>query len=290
MSGFLNTLGQKLAERWLTLLVLPGALYLATAITAHILGDTHALDHHYLTRQITVWAKTPTITTVSGQIILLAAVLAGAAAAGLAAQALGRIAEHLALAANWRSWPHPVRQLAQWRVDKRRNHWDTARTKYERLREEAAQALALQGTRLDRTERDTAYRAVTRIAETRPDRPTWSGDRLHTVSLRLREDLGLDLARTWPSLWLTMPDPARTEITNARADLTRATTLAGWALLYAPLTGWWWPAILITAILVATARYRTRAAADTYAQLVEAATRLHAPALVQQSAPPQPGP
>jgi len=276
VGGFLNTLGQKLAERWLTLLVLPGALYLATAVAAHTLGYSHALDNRLLIHQISAWAKTPTVTSASGQIILLAAVLAGAAGAGLVAQTLGRAAEYLVLAADWRSWLWPLRRFAQWRVDKRGLRWDIAHTKYQALRDQAALTLASQGIHVDHSERDTAYRALVRIAEIRPDRPTWSGDRLNTVSLRLQEELTLDLARIWPSLWLTLPDAARIEVTNARADLTRATSLTGWALLYAPLTLSWWPSGLITATLACAAWYRTRTAADTYAQLIDAAARQYA--------------
>lgn len=59
MGGFLGALGQKLAERWLTLLALPGALFLATAATARILGQAHALDGQRLTDWITRAARGP---------------------------------------------------------------------------------------------------------------------------------------------------------------------------------------------------------------------------------------
>lgn len=279
MGGFLTAFSQKLAERWLTLLALPGALYLAVATAARLLGQFHALSLGYLARQLSVLAKAPGLAIIGGQIILLATVLAGAAAVGLAAQVLGQAAERLVLGADWLEWPWPLRGLAQWRVTARRARWDAREAAYQRLRHDDARHLADYGDRPDPAARHAAYRALNQIAETRPQRPTWSGERIHMVTLRLRGDLGIDVARIWPALWLTLPEATRTEITAARADLTRATTLIGWGFLYAPLSVWWWPAVLITAILAVTARQRTRTASESYAELVEAAVRLNLPEL-----------
>lgn len=69
---------------------------------------------------------------------------------------------------------------------------------------------------------------------------------------------------------------------DARAALTRGTTLAAWSVLYAPLTLWWWPAAVVTATLALTARHRVRVAADSYALLLEAAARLHARTLAAE--------
>ncbi|WP_326770755.1 hypothetical protein OG978_44460 (plasmid) [Streptomyces sp. NBC_01591] len=44
MGGLLSELGKKLAERWFSLLVLPGALYLAVLAVAQTLGHTHPFD------------------------------------------------------------------------------------------------------------------------------------------------------------------------------------------------------------------------------------------------------
>ncbi|MBT2423797.1 hypothetical protein J7F01_15260 [Streptomyces sp. ISL-22] len=79
-----------------------------------------------------------------------------------------------------------------------------------------------------------------------------------------------------------MADPPRH---RPRRDRSRPSkphprhALTAWALLYLPLTVWWWPAVLITAVLAVAGRQRTRAAADIYATLIEAAARLHARAL-----------
>lgn len=289
MGGALDELGKKLAERWLSLLVLPGALFLAVAIAARVLGHTRPFDIARLTRQITDWIKMPVVTTAAGQVVALAAVLAGAAAVGLAAQGLGSMVERLALAANWRAWLPPLRQLARCRVDSRKTRWSTAHDNYHQHYELAHQVRSI-GGRLDSSERHKAYRARARIALELPDRPTWSGDRIHASAARLERDHYLHLATVWPYLWLILPEAARTQITSARQALTRATAMGSWALLYAVLTVWWWPAALLATILAVVSWYRTRAASDTYAQLLEATARIYARDLARQVGIDHPGP
>ncbi|MFF5969657.1 hypothetical protein ACFY64_39415 [Streptomyces collinus] len=275
MGGFLGELGKKLAERWLSLLVLPGALYLAVATAALTLGQSDALDVVLLADRIGGWAKAPAASTVGGQVVVLAAVLAGAALVGITAQALGSLVERVALAVGWRNWPAPFRWIADHRVCKRRQRWDSAHSAYQ-----AGVARARRthhgGASPDSAQWRAAHQTRSRIAPERPDRPTWSGDRVHATAVRLDRDHHLDLGTLWPHLWLHLPDGARAEITMARQDLTRATTLGGWAVLYAALTCWWWPAAPVAVTLLLTARYRIRSAVATDALLREAATRLHA--------------
>lgn len=274
MGGLLSELGRKIAERWLSLLVLPGVLYLAVAVAGRALGHRRALDVVFLGDRITSWAAHPAADTVGGQVVLLAAVLAGAAAVGLVVQALGAFAERLWLAADWREWPPPLARLAGRRVAAVRRTWDEHARAYHDARQEAARARAL-GRSVDPAAREAAYRDMARTALERPDRPTWSGNRLHAVAVRLERDHRLDIATVWPYLWLTVPEATRAEITTARQDLTRATALSAWALVYLPLLWWWWPAVLVSAALFAISRHRTRTATEVYATLLEATARLH---------------
>ncbi|MGW1761541.1 hypothetical protein [Streptomyces mirabilis] len=276
MGGFLSALGQKLAERWLTLLVLPGTLFLATATVAHIVGHAHALEYHRLTERITHWAQAPATSNVGGQVVLLGAVLAAAAAAGLAAQGLGTLVQLTVLAANWQTWPGPLRRCALALVTRRRARWTVAADRYLQQLDADARFLAVNRGRADPASRLAAYNAMQRIAAEEPARPTWSGDRVHSVSVRLERDHHLDLPVLWPHLWIILPESTRAEITTAEQALIRATTLGGWALMYTPLTVWWWPAAPLAAILALTARHRFRSAIDAYAQLLEAAVRIHA--------------
>ncbi|MDQ0989624.1 hypothetical protein [Streptomyces sp. V3I7] len=292
MGGLLSELGKKLAERWVSLLVLPGALYLAVAVAARALGHGHPFDPARLADRVAAWAGAPWARDVGGQVVVLLAVLGGSVVVGLAAQALGSLVERLWLAAGWPTWPVPLRTLARRRVAARRRRWEAAARRYRAHREEAGRARAL-GRAVDPAERWAAHAGMTRVSPERPARPTWCGDRVQAVAFRLERHYGLDLAVVWPSLWLILPDTPRAEINTARETLARATALFAWALLYLPLAVFWWPAALISAVLALTSRVRARAATETYALLLESAVRLHTADLagrlgVDHSGPPTP--
>ncbi|MEU0163275.1 hypothetical protein ABZ154_31900 [Streptomyces sp. NPDC006261] len=281
MGSLLSELGKKLAERWLSLLVLPGALYLAVAYVAHTLGHADALSLDSLMDRITVLAGSPTVRGIGGQAVLLAAILAGSAVVGLAAQTVGPLVERLHLAPDWHTWPGGLRRLAYRYTARRQQRWDRAATSWHHHREEAARALT-RGERLNPTARRSAHTAMVRVSLERPGRPTWSGDRIHTVAIRLDRDHHIDVAIIWPHVWLILPEENRAEITTARQAITRATTLAAWALLYLALTPWWWPAAVIATTLALTSWHRTRMACDTYATLLEAVIRLFASDLAER--------
>ncbi|MFD5099408.1 hypothetical protein [Streptomyces albidochromogenes] len=67
----------------------------------------------------------------------------------------------------------------------------------------------------------------------------------------------------------------------------RAVLAAGWRAWPRPF---WWPAAPVSAVLALTARFRLRAAVDAYAQLLEAAVRLHAVELAVQLGTEHAGP
>jgi hypothetical protein len=273
VGGFLAEFGKKLAERWLSLLVIPGLLYLGTLAAAHTLGHRHPFDIARITGQLDAWTTSPGSTTTSGLVVILLAALLAAAGAGVAAQALGSLTERVWLADRWQSWPPPLRHLAESRTRSRTKRWTTATETYQRQLD----TTAAQRARGTETEGDlgNAHRAVSRIAQEQPARPTWVGDRVHAVITRLDREYHLDLPTIWPNLWLAMPETTRTEIIAARQALTRAATLAGWGLLYLAVSALWWPGLLIAVATTGTAWRRARTAADTYALLIEAAARLH---------------
>jgi hypothetical protein len=271
VGGLFAELGKKLAERWLSLLVLPGALYLVVAFAAYTLGQAHPFATGRIVDRVTALTSLPGPGT---QVALLLVTLAGAAAVGLVAQALGSGIERVALAADWPGWPAPARRLADRALRRRQQRWDAAARAYEVRRDEAARTRA-RGGRADPAPRNEAWRQMARIAAERPGRPTALSDRIHAVATRLDRDLNVDLAVVWPYLWLTLPEVTRTEVTAARQALSRAAVLAAWAVLYLLLAVWWWPAAPVAAVVAAVSVVRLRPATEAYAVLLEAATRLH---------------
>ncbi|MFE1437450.1 hypothetical protein [Streptomyces sp. NPDC058739] len=280
MGGLWVELGKKLADRWVSLLVLPGLLYLGVAAAAHTLGQRHALDVARLIQEVTAAAAQPAVTGVGGQIVLVGAIMVAAAAAGLVAEAIGALVERLVLAVGWAAWPLGLPVLAGWRVRRRQERWDDAHRVHHEQR-----LLTLAPDPDDRPGPAVGRAALarrTRIALERPERPTWSGDRVQAVALRLDREFRLDLAVLWPYLESVLPEALGARITETRAALARATTLAGWAALYAPLSLWWWPAAPVTLVLAAAARHRTRNCVDAYARLLDVAARLHTADLATQ--------
>jgi len=120
-----------------------------------------------------------------------------------------------------------------------------------------------------------------RIALAPPRRPFWMGDRIAAADTRVHDKYRLDLASAWPRLWLVLPDPVRTEFGLSRAALTRDSCLAGWALAYAILGVWWWPALAIGCVCAVMARVRARTSVDLLAELVESAVDVHGRALAE---------
>ncbi|WDZ92542.1 hypothetical protein [Nocardiopsis sp. HUAS JQ3] len=284
-------LGRRLTERWVSTLALPGALYLAVATAAYALGWSGAWDVGHLAERVTGWAADPRVDTFGGQALVLAAVVAGSTAVGLVARGLGWLVERLWTAADWERWPPPLRGWTGRWVRSRRARWDRLRGEVERARggggeaersEEAGRAR--KGSGEVRQARGSggeeafakAYDRLAGISPERPERPTWCGDRIAAVRTRLARDHRADLAVLWPHLWLVLPEEERAEVTAAREDLALATGLTAWALLYLPLTVWWWPAALVAAAVAGIAWVRARSAVGNYATLVEAVVRLHA--------------
>ena len=109
-----------------------------------------------------------------------------------------------------------------------------------------------------------------------PARATWMADRLRSVSTRVWSWYRLDLEFAWPRLWLLLGEGEQESVRAERARLDVAVTLAGWAVLYAVLAIWCWPALVVGAALAVVAHRRARAAVDSLAHLIEACFDLHA--------------
>jgi hypothetical protein len=261
MTGFLAEVGQKLADRWVALVAVPGLLYLAAVTAAAALGQGHALSYPDLSRKIADWAISPALKSGGGTVLIVAVVLAGSVAAGLAATAGGKLIETL-----WTlSGDHPpAKWLAGWRRDR------SARQKA--IADSSTDAAAVR-------------RAITRadlICLVEPTCPTWIGDRLRACHVRIEASYGLDLAAVWPRLWLIAPDTVRAELGTARDALAAAARLTAWAAFYLLLGIWWWPAIPVAVITVLTGVTKGRFAAGNLADLIESAIDLYGNELATQ--------
>ncbi|MEW2812178.1 hypothetical protein AB0929_34635 [Streptomyces massasporeus] len=270
MNAFLGELGRKLAERWVTLLLLPGALYVAVVTAASVLGQGRALDLRGLSSWIDGLAAARGAGQVGIVVLVAAGALTAATGAGLCAAALG---EGVALL-----WAMEGRRgPGRWLAERRRQRWQRAYAEVVAARR--AVALSAVPPHGADPEARAALRAsldrCRRICPVPADRPTWIGDRLRAVDLRVHHAYRVDLEALWPRLWLALPDPARTELTDAYAAYRANARLTGWGLMYLLVALWWWPAALVAAVTLATAWFRARGAAESLADLVEGAVDLY---------------
>lgn len=248
MTGFLAGLGQKLAERWVALLVLPGLLFTGVATVAVVLGHGHWSDFGLLTRRLAgVGSQGSLVRTV----VLLVALLVASVGTGLVAQSLGKPVEYL-LVGRWPRW------LANRLTERRKAAWHLLDDEY-----------------TADTKRVELAVARNRVSLVPPASPTWLGDRLRAPSVRVRNEYGLDLAAAWSRLWLLLPDTTREPLTQSRRRFDDATAIGGWGVLYLLLGAVWWPSAVVAVCLALVAWRRARATGDVYAELVEAAVDVH---------------
>ncbi|WP_054812742.1 hypothetical protein [Nocardia arizonensis] len=282
MGVFFQELAKKLAERWVTLLLIPGALFLAVAGIGVESGQRHALDYIRTRDAITDLTASIARQYAGTQAVTVLAVLLAAAGVGLAVQALAGVTRAIWLG----SWPRPLALPRRWRVRRRRTRWLELvgeRRDLERAHPHGSRT-ADQQRRID-----AAAERVNNMAMAEPGRPTWMGDRVHALESVALHRYGVDLAFSWPRLWLTLSDPSRSEITSATAAFASAVATGTWALAYLALGVLWWPAALVAIVVGATGWVRARAAITNLTTLSEAALDLHGRALAIELGVAEPG-
>ncbi|WP_415949448.1 hypothetical protein [Streptomyces sp. KLOTTS4A1] len=276
MNPLLATLGSKLTERWLNLLVLPGALFLAATAVGTTLGHRHWHDGERLRSTLDELAARPALDRAGTAALLVAFVLLGATAASLAAQFLGGAIERyrLRFGRDPLSRALTARRIRRWRELDRR---------YEGALGAVSTAEGRPSVPPDvRARIEHLAEARDRVALRIPNRPTWYGDRVQAAAERVHLAYGVDLAALWPRLWLTLPEPAVRQIQAAHDSFTAAARLTAWAVGYAVLACWWWPAALVALGCAAVARSRAHDALDALAELIEAAVDVHGRELAER--------
>ncbi|MFD0508378.1 hypothetical protein ACFQ0G_47505 [Streptomyces chiangmaiensis] len=103
MGGFFQQLAKTLADRWISLLVLPGAFFLGGVWLSVSLGHADAWNVALLTRQAENAATTIADLPTGAQALLVVAVLAAAAGTGFVVQALAGVTRRVWLG----QWPRP---------------------------------------------------------------------------------------------------------------------------------------------------------------------------------------
>lgn len=285
MSAFLAELGRRLAERWMSLLVLPGLVYVGTLAAAAEFGRWRWTWIGAVAHRVTAaLADAGIARSAAGGVVaatLVLGVMLMATVAGLVAQVLSGPVERVCVG-RWPRWASPLaRSLTGWR----QRRWRRADRRLsaqlggeDATAEGTGEATAEAPRRPSRAELTAARN---RIALEPPSRPTWIGDRLDAADARIWNEYGLDLTFCWSRLWLVIPDTSRQAVQASRDRFTAATLVGAWAVLYAGLGVLWWPSLFAAALVGIVGWRRTRAAAEVLADLVEAIVDVHSPDLAK---------
>ncbi|MCA2229675.1 hypothetical protein [Nonomuraea aurantiaca] len=268
MGDFFAELAKKLAERWVSLLLLPGVLFLATAALGVGLGHAHALDGDLAAREVSAFSEGFARKPVGAQVGLLVAVLVATGGVGLLVQAMAGVTRTLWLG----QWPWPFGGLRSGLVRRRRFRWHAL---LERRRDLTRAHPAETRTAGQQEQIDQAAARVNRVALAEPGRPTWLGDRIHGAEKVAQDRYGLDLPFVWPRLWLVLPEAARADLMNANTALAAAVAIGSWSWPLAALAVMWWPAALGAGAVGAAGWVRARSAVAELALLVESVVDLH---------------
>jgi hypothetical protein len=99
--------------------------------------------------------------------------------------------------------------------------------------------------------------------------PTRLGNVLRAAEQRPSVKYGLDVAVTWPMLWLLLDKDTREEVANARSALNGSVTLLLWAVLSLVWTALaWWVAPIAVGVALAVYYVPVLSSAQVYGDLM----------------------
>ena len=260
LTNFWQSLGDKLAEKWLTGIVVPSALF--------GLGGLIIWIARYGSNVLETWFThfTPIL-----QGIVLIVVLVGGAITGSIIQRLVPSVLRL-LEGYWTRWLVGLRQLLVGRQGSRftkvQSRWEELRIKEYKTPDDSESEERNEYAVLDQ-------RLKHFPAQTDQLMPTDLGNILRAPERRPTVTYGLDVVVCWPHLWLVLPENVRTELAEARANLNTAVVFWLWSILFLSWTFlalWAFPVGVVAAFL--THRWII-GTAEVYDDLLEATFDIH---------------
>ncbi|MBA3922100.1 MAG: hypothetical protein H0X31_10535 [Nostocaceae cyanobacterium] len=259
----LGSFGSKLAEQWVATLLTPAFVFWA--------GGAAALLQHFGWTPVSTWF---TQQPEPLQIALLIGVFCLIAASAFVVQRFDLPVLKF-LEGYWHPWLRRPRSWFIARVGKRN----------QRISDHWQQLARLDPAQLTAEQRDEFVQLDWQQIHLPPPNqlmPTRLGNILRAAEQRPLEKYGLDAIICWSRLWLLLPEPAKKDLQEARADLNTAARVWLWSLLFIVWTIWaWWAAPLGIISAAFAYYYWALEAATTYGDLVEAVFDLYRHRLYQ---------
>jgi len=263
ITKLVESAGSDLGSRWVSALFAPAALFwmLGGLAWSWAVGWDDALD------SVEDWVAN--LSTADAVLVALA----GLAVLTVSEQ-LGRIFTLPLLRLLEGYWPRPIRWLLR--------PGTGAQRRYRERLDEEFQALAEKVYEQEATAAEERRFAVVdnKLArfptDPAPTMPTAFGNVMLAAETRPTDRYGIDVVRTWPHLWLVLPEAARTELAASRNNLNTVGTTVGFVGLSALWGAVAWPAVPV-ALLGSYAVYRAALvpAARHYGDLIEAVVDLY---------------
>lgn len=258
---FWEGLGSGLADRFLSRLFTPALLFWATGAVAWLFSS---LGLEGARQGVTLLGQAAgALVGLSGTLQLAA--LIGAAflliASALAAEQLT-----LPLLRVLEGYYWPPRLAARVR-DRHRRRRELMRERWKALVGQAAHGELQPELAMELADLEEGLRRVPESAQL--VMPTRLGNILRAAEERPCVKYGLDVAVTWPMLWLLLDKDTREEVANARSALNGSVTLLLWAVLslvWVPLA--WWVAPIAAAVALAVYYVPVLSSAQVYGDLM----------------------
>jgi hypothetical protein len=254
---FLENLGSKLAEKWLSTLLTPAFVFWAGGLGAWIYRYGWSSLETWLTKQ-----------SQSIQIALLIIALLSIISSALIVQN----GELIVLRFLEGYWPRSLRKLRNNFIKIEQNKKDKLLKRFQLLLvEKENQNKHLSSEEIEEIARLNSLLHYFPIYLM----PTQLGNILRAAEERPRNQYGLDTFICWPRLWLLLPDSVKTELTEARTTLNIGARIWLWSVLFLIWTplAWW---AIPTGTLSAYLSYRWLLnSAIIYSDLLESAFDLY---------------
>lgn len=265
-SKFLETVEDKLADRWVAAVFSPAFGFWAGGLLAWL--SAHGGTAGWRALETRVGALSGAL-----QAALVVAALLTIIASGALVQRSTLPVLRL-LEGYWPKWlPGLVAVRAQLASRQRQRH-EYLSEKYQALAGPVMGGQATSG----QVERFVELDALLARLPTDPNRilPTRLGNVLRAAENRPYDKYRLEAVRCWVPLWLVLPETTRAELADSRDRLDGAVEAWIWGAAFVVWAPWaWWAPVVALAVAVAAYYWWILDAARNYADLVEAAFDLH---------------
>lgn len=261
MPALLESLGSQLAERWTAMLFTPAFVFWLGGLVAWM--------------QQFGWNRLETWLNDQSEPIQVALIVGGLLVVAVSAFVIQQFEQPTIqlLEGYWPSWLRGLRrrliQRQRQTVQHREQRWQQLATQRDLTAEETDEYVILDGQ--------------LRQFPTHPARimPTRLGNVLRSAEDLPQIKYGLDAIICWPRLWMVLPEPVKTDLQAARAELNTAARVWLWGICFLIWAIWVWWAIPIGFFTAWYAYGWILRSATTYATLLESAFDLHRLTLYQ---------